>query len=163
MDQILTIDTLIAFVHLLQISRSETFQNKGYRKYGRPSWIFPYSREITCTTFHALNISYLIVLFTHKIPYIVLYTLQFVSRNMDSLSRSYDMFTWNTCLRLVSGLIKRPIFHRVYLTNYNSSKDEIFTKDTLICFGNIFQVSWSDSLHRIVIAKMVWWPVKNIS
>ena len=46
---------------------------------------------------------------------------------------------------LVSGLVTNPIFHRVYLHNYNESRAEIFTVGTLICLLNIIAISPSES------------------
>ena len=46
---------------------------------------------------------------------------------------------------LVSGLVKNPIFHRVYLHNYSESRAEIFTRGTLICLLNTIVISLSES------------------
>jgi len=42
---------------------------------------------------------------------------------------------------LASGLVTNPIFHRVYPHNYNESRDEIFTRGTLICILNTIYIS----------------------
>ena len=47
---------------------------------------------------------------------------------------------------LASGLVTNPIFHRVYLHNYSESRDEIFTKGTLICILNTIAISPYESL-----------------
>jgi len=67
MSNILTIDTLISFLHLLKIARYETSQNRIYSENGKPSWIQAFSRELTCTACLVLNIWYLILKLTHKI------------------------------------------------------------------------------------------------
>ena len=46
---------------------------------------------------------------------------------------------------LVSGLVTKPIFHRVYLHNYSESRAEIFTRGTLICLLNTIAISPSES------------------
>ena len=47
---------------------------------------------------------------------------------------------------LASRLVTNPIFHRVYLHNYSESRDEIFTRGTLICLLNTIAMSPSESL-----------------
>ena len=42
---------------------------------------------------------------------------------------------------LTSRLVTNPIFHRVYLHNYSESRDEIFTRGTLICLLNTIAIS----------------------
>jgi hypothetical protein len=47
---------------------------------------------------------------------------------------------------ILDQLVKNPIFHRVYLHNYNESRVETFTTCTLICILNTIAISPSESL-----------------
>jgi hypothetical protein len=100
------------------------------------------------------NIFYLILKLAQKILRIVLFPMQLVPQNLDPLGRSYDHFTRNTCFRLVIGLVKNLIFHRVYLRKYNNQEAKINTTCTLICLLNNLQVFPSESAPKKIIEKI---------
>ena len=60
---------------------------------------------------------------------------------------------------LASGLVTNLIFHRVYLHNYTESRDQNFTKGTLICLLNTISISPSESFYKKCYSKngkMTW-------
>jgi hypothetical protein len=51
-----------------------------------------------------------------------------------------------TCLRLISGLVNKPNFHKIYLINYNDSKSEKkISTCNLLCLLRILKILESET------------------
>ena len=111
-------------------------------------WILSYYGERTCTQFHAPNIFYLILKLAQKLLWTLLFPMQSVSHNLDPLWRRYDFFTMNTSLRLVTRLVRNPIFQSVYLRNFNDPEAKICTIGTFLCLLNNLQFFISQVSHK---------------
>ena len=143
-------------MEFLQVLLLETSQKTSYSKNGIPCWIMAYSRERPCRACPTQNIWWIDLKLLHCILKTITSPTQLVSLNLDMLWRSYDVFTRNTCFRIVLGLATYHLFHRVKLQKHNDPQDEIFITSTWICFLNNLHILQSESYKNFFLL-WKWW------
>ena len=76
-----------------------------------------------------------------------------VPLNLDTLGISYDCFTWNTFLRLVSRTSQIPYITQGVYRNVDEPEAKIVTTDTLLIFLNGLQREGSKTLQKYFYRK----------
>jgi len=79
--------------------------------------------------------------------------MKLVLLNLYPCWRRYDYFSQNTFLRLVTWLVKNPIFHRVSLRKYNDPQHEISTMCTWKFIIKHLQFSLYESSQKTSYSK----------
>jgi hypothetical protein len=71
-----------------------------------------------------------------------------ISQSEPSLIKSYSKNTKMSYLRLISGLVNNPNFHKIYLTNYNDSKYKKIVTYNFLCLLRILKILESKTSQK---------------
>jgi hypothetical protein len=53
-----------------------------------------------------------------------------------------------TCLRVISGIVINPNFHRPYIIKYNELEPKLLTIGTSVCLLSVSKISFSEISYK---------------